>query len=773
MRTISINTPGPQGATGPQGVAGPSGSTQPFNNVSGSIWATTSSLQVSGSFLVSGSSTFTNIGPAIFSGSATITGPTTMSSAIVSGDVTVLGTASINVLQISTTINSTGSNILGDAANDTQTLYGTVRIPTGSLTVTGSASVTGIFTHGSASLGAGLITTFDGTYINLTRQGVTTFIGAGSAGNSFIGTNSNQSFSFLTNGIGRAQITAGGNVLIGTTTDSGYALDVNGTARIGGSGGSAQLYIKGLSGTGQYLYFDNGSVANGIWTMVGSTVFAFDSATTRIWRISPSAQMTINGNTNDSSAQFQVESTTRGFLPPRTSATSLISSPAQGLITYVTGSNDGLYYYNNNSQVGWHKVLTNTGSQSITGSLSISGTSILQGAVAINSTNISTGYALFVNGVIGASSLTLTQNLTMGENFAISNNGSQTIDIDANNDTTNAVFRVTANGTANELFRVNETGSFGIGTITPSARLHISGSSNSGLLEIDSPAVNNILYVSGSGNVGIGTTTPTQKLHVSGGNAFVNGTIYFGDGSHYLTTDNSTYALFSSNRNLQLGRSGVAALTVVSTGNVLIGTSTTDAGFKLDVNGNAKIKGSGTTSATTALRVENTNASASMVVLDNGNVGIGTSSPAYLLDITGSDSLINISPQASGNAIVINNNGFIKWENASLDTYLRCSNGFNLSDNGFNSKFNIAFGGLSSINTGQNFSFQSGNVLVGTTTDVGYKLNVSGSVNVSNILTLTPQSPLPSGVATGSFAVSSSVPPKPYFYDGTTWNALY
>jgi hypothetical protein len=49
----------------------------------------------------------------------------------------------------------------------------------------------------------------------------------------------------------------------------------------------------------------------------------------------------------------------------------------------------------------------------------------------------------------------------------------------------------------------------------------------------------------------------------------------------------------------------------------------------------------------------------------------------------------------------------------------------------------------------------------------------TGSVTISNVLTLTPQSPLPSGVATGSFAVSSSVPPKPYFYDGTTWNALY
>jgi hypothetical protein len=52
-------------------------------------------------------------------------------------------------------------------------------------------------------------------------------------------------------------------------------------------------------------------------------------------------------------------------------------------------------------------------------------------------------------------------------------------------------------------------------------------------------------------------------------------------------------------------------------------------------------------------------------------------------------------------------------------------------------------------------------------------LNTSGSISLNNILTITPQHPLPSGIATGSFAVSSSVPPKPYFFNGTSWNALY
>jgi hypothetical protein len=63
----------------------------------------------------------------------------------------------------------------------------------------------------------------------------------------------------------------------------------------------------------------------------------------------------------------------------------------------------------------------------------------------------------------------------------------------------------------------------------------------------------------------------------------------------------------------------------------------------------------------------------------------------------------------------------------------------------------------------------SGNVGIGISTPSS-SLHISGA---SAVLTLTPQTPLPSGVPTGSFAVSSSIPPKPYFYDGTAWNALY
>jgi hypothetical protein len=231
------------------------------------------------------------------------------------------------------------------------------------------------------------------------------------------------------------------------------------------------------------------------------------------------------------------------------------------------------------------------------------------------------------------------------------------------------------------------------------------------------------MFVSSSGNVGIGTVTPASTLSVSG-RVGISARLRVG-----ATGDpNSTMEVWGD-QIFATGAGGTWSTFVQSTERLGVGTSSPSS--------KVHIKGAGATLATTALRVENANASASFVVRDDGKVGIGTASPAYLLDITGSDNLINISPQASGNAIVINNGGYIKWENASLDTYMRCSNGFGLSDNGFNSKFSIAFGGLSSINTGQNFSFQTGNVLVGTITDSGFKLDISGSGRFTNGLTVT------------------------------------
>lgn len=52
-------------------------------------------------------------------------------------------------------------------------------------------------------------------------------------------------------------------------------------------------------------------------------------------------------------------------------------------------------------------------------------------------------------------------------------------------------------------------------------------------------------------------------------------------------------------------------------------------------------------------------------------------------------------------------------------------------------------------------------------------LDVSGSVQISQVLVLPPQNPLPSGIPTGSIASSGSgADCKPYFWNGDTWTSL-
>ena len=66
---------------------------------------------------------------------------------VTASNVQVTGTASIAFLNVefvsSSIVYSSGSNILGDASNDTQTLFGTVNVITGPLKVTGSANFQG------------------------------------------------------------------------------------------------------------------------------------------------------------------------------------------------------------------------------------------------------------------------------------------------------------------------------------------------------------------------------------------------------------------------------------------------------------------------------------------------------------------------------------------------------------------------------------------------------------------------------------------------------
>lgn len=94
------------------------------------------------------------------------------------------------------------------------------------------------------------------------------------------------------------------------------------------------------------------------------------------------------------------------------------------------------------------------------------------------------------------------------------------------------------------------------------------------------------LFLSTAGNVGIGTTglVPGYLLTINGGVSITAGQSLSLDPSAgiYMVASSSQFRLYNNS---------IAALSVASTGNVLVNT-TTDSGYKLDINGTARINSS-------------------------------------------------------------------------------------------------------------------------------------------------------------------------------------
>ena len=82
------------------------------------------------------------------------------------------------------------------------------------------------------------------------------------------------------------------------------------------------------------------------WYLSGGTSDAGSNKTASVYR---SGSVGIgSATTPNASAQLDVNSTTKGFLPPRMTSTQrlAITAPATGLLVYQTNGTSGLYYYN-------------------------------------------------------------------------------------------------------------------------------------------------------------------------------------------------------------------------------------------------------------------------------------------------------------------------------------------------------------------------------------------------------------------------------------------
>jgi len=194
------------------------------------------------------------------------------------------------------------------------------------------------------------------------------------------------------------------------------------------------------------------------------------------------------------------------------------------------------------------------------------------------------------------------------------------------------------------------------------------------------------------GSVGIGTTSPSTKLHVSGGNSTLHGVIV-GDDQTY----GSPYKVVSFGNNAD-GNNRIFAATNTADG--MYFAAATGRGFSFRPNG-------GTSDL--------------VIINSSGNVGIGTTSPSYTLDINGTfrskgfwtdDSAISYW----GNGPITSSYGILTYNTGYAAVYATSGN-------------NLRLGANNSIS--HLFISASGNVGIGTT-DPTDKLYVSGSVYVKD-----------------------------------------
>ena len=198
-------------------------------------------------------------------------------------------------------------------------------------------------------------------------------------------------------------------------------------------------------------------------------------------------------------------------------------------------------------------------------------------------------------------------------------------------------------------------------------------------------------YING-GNVGIGTTTPSEKLHIensSGANIIlnsntgaVNNGIYMSEGASSTPTQNGAYFYYNSSANavkLDTGTSSLSTkLTVLrDSGNVGIGTP--NPGQKLSINGDVGVMTgilyanniaaySGAMSVgpigSSELKLR-TSGTERMRITSAGDAGIGVTTPRAKLDVAGGIKVADDTDTAGANKV-----GTLRYRTSGNNSYV-------------------------------------------------------------------------------------------------------
>lgn len=450
-----------------------------------------------------------------------------------------------------------------------------------------------------------------------------------------------------TGNLGIASTSPGSLLSLGTSNGINFSLATSTFNSTGGinlasgcfalQGNCLSLGSLGLAGTqGQVAYF------NGTNTAVGtSSLFIATNGRVGVGTTSPSTKLDVyNGtlrlsssnssyytdfiNAVDTNNAFRIQQ--NGFdVFHVTSAGSRTSIGSANAVLRVDSAGAKSYFETGNVGVGsttpWAKLaITNTGTAPsfiVEDSTSPDTTPFIIDA----SGNVGVGIAP------GAKLEVSQSGDTYIDGFQLNRSGTNRANIwlNATNDTLNITRTTVPVGIA-----ITSSGNVGIGTTSPSLKLHISGNSdvNSGILlqnanytgtslggvalsqkdngdfTISHYGTGERLRVTSAGNVGIGSSTPNAKLVIQTGN-------------QRLSSLSANNGIFADNG----GTVGIFSLTRQDT--VTTGDLSISAFGGIGLTGGNSSYSNGTASGY------------SLYVASSGNVGIGTTSPNYKLEVNG------------------------------------------------------------------------------------------------------------------------------------------